>query len=139
VPLASSRTDTADATSHVSASPGNASTIVFLVGMVSVSMWVFAIAAHVLARHWRRSQRRARCEVLVDVLPAEQTRAACPSRTEVRQALAQLPGCQRQALALLGLAALPIEVAATRAGTTVGALRVRAHRASKMLRMLLFG
>jgi len=105
----------------------------------AVEPWVFAIAAHVLARHRRRSQRRARCEVLVDVLPAEQTRAACPSRTEVRQALVQLPGCQRQALELLRLAALPIEVAATRAGTTVGALRVRAHRASKMLRMLLFG
>src|SRR6185436_8034215 len=35
----------------------------------AVEPWVFAIAAHVLARHWRRAQRRARCEVLVDVLP----------------------------------------------------------------------
>jgi RNA polymerase sigma factor (sigma-70 family) len=105
----------------------------------AVEPWVFAIAAHVLAHQWRRSQRRARCEVLVDVLPAEQTRTAGPSRTEVRQALARLPGRQRQALELLQLAALPVEVAATRAGTTVGALRVRAHRASKTLRMLLFG
>src|SRR5439155_890035 len=37
-PPTSSRTDTADATSHVSARPGNASTIVFLVGMSSFSM-----------------------------------------------------------------------------------------------------
>jgi len=105
----------------------------------AVEPWVFAIAAHVLARQWRRSQRRARSEVLVDVLPAEKTRTAGPSRTEVRQALARLPGRQRQALELLQLDGLPVDVAATRAGTTVGALRVRAHRASKTLRMLLFG
>ena len=105
----------------------------------AVEPWVFAIAAHVLARQWRRSQQRARCEVLVDVLPADETRTAGPSQTEVRQALARLPRCQRQALELLKLAGLPIDVAATRAGTTVGALRVRAHRAAKTLRMLLFG
>ena len=103
-----------------------------------VEPWVFAIAAHVLARHWRRSQGRARREVLVDVPPAEQTRTAGPSRIEVRQALARLPGRQREALELLRLAGLPVAVAANRAGTTVGALRVRAHRASKTLRVLLF-
>jgi RNA polymerase sigma factor (sigma-70 family) len=101
--------------------------------------WVFAIASHVLARHWRRRQRRARHEVLVDVLPTEQARTAGPSRTEVRQALGRLPGRQRQALELLQLAGLPVDMAATRAGTTVGALRVRVHRAYKTLRMLLFG
>jgi DNA-directed RNA polymerase specialized sigma24 family protein len=40
---------------------------------------------------------------------------------------------------LLHLAGLPVDVAATRAGTTVGTLRVRAHRAYKTLRILLFG
>ena len=105
----------------------------------AVEPWVFAIAAHVLARQWRRSQRRVRCEVLVALLPPEQTRTAGPSRTEVGQALARLPGRQREALELLQLDGLPVDVAATRAGTTVGALRVRAHRASKMLRMLLCG
>src|SRR5258707_447401 len=84
----------------------------------AVEPWVFAIAAHVLARQWRRSQRRARCEVLVDVLPVEHTRSAGPSRTEVRQALARLPGHQRQALELLQFAALPVDVAATPARTT---------------------
>ena len=102
-----------------------------------VEPWVFAIAAHVLARQWRRSYARARREVLVDVPPAERTTTAGPSQIEVCQALARLPGRQRQALQLLRLAGLPADVAATRAGTTVGALRVRAHRASKMLRVLL--
>src|SRR4029434_455340 len=73
----------------------------------AVEPWVFAIAAHVLARQWRRSLGRARREVLVDVLPPEQTRTAGPSPTEVRQALARLPGRQRQALELLKLAGLP--------------------------------
>jgi len=105
----------------------------------AVEPWVFGIAAHVLARQWRRSRRRAHCEVLVDVMPAEPTRTAGPSWTEVEQALERLPGGQRNALELLQVAGLPVDVAATRAGTTVGALRVRAHRASKTLRTLLFG
>jgi len=105
----------------------------------AVEPWVFGIAAHVLARQRRRSRRRAHCELLVDELPAEQTRTAGPSRTEVQQALERLPGRQRQALELLQLAALPVDVAATRAGTTVGTLRVRAHRAIKTLRTLLLG
>ena len=104
-----------------------------------VEPWVFAIAAHVLARHWRRSQGRARREVLVDVLPEKQTPAAGPSRAEVSQALTRLPGGQRQALELLRFAAVPVDVAASRAGTSVGTLRVRAHRADKTLRGLLFG
>src|SRR4029453_4593146 len=46
--------------------------------------------------------------------------AATP--TNITRALARLPGPQRQALELLRLAGLPVDVAATRAGTTVGAL-----------------
>ena len=104
-----------------------------------VEPWAFAIAAHVLARHWRRSQLRLRREVLVEVPPEKQTTTAGPSRAEVSQALTRLPWGQRQALELLRFARIPVDVAASRAGTTVGALRVRAHRADKTLRGLLCG
>ena len=77
--------------------------------------------------------------MLVDVLPEKETTAAGPSRAEVSQALTRLPGSQRQALELLRFAAVPVDLAATRAGTSVGTLRVRAHRADKTLRGLLFG
>ena len=48
--------------------------------------WVFAIAGHVLARHIRRSRRRATREVLVDVPPVEQVETGEPS-------LGELCGC----------------------------------------------
>ena len=100
--------------------------------------WLFAIAGYVLARQLRHSRRRAMREVLVDAPPTESVRAAAPSRAELSQALGRLPWPQREALELLRVAGLSADVAATRAGTTAGALRVRAHRAQKMLRALLF-
>jgi RNA polymerase sigma-70 factor (ECF subfamily) len=101
--------------------------------------WVFAIAAHVLARQMHHSRRRATREVLVDVLPVEHVEAPEPSLREVRQALGQLPPRQREAVELLHVAGLSADLAATRAGTTAGALRVRAHRAHSTLRTLLSG
>ena len=103
-----------------------------------VEPWVFAIAGHVLARQLRRSVRRSTREVLVDALPAAPAGAPAPSHAEVRQALGRLPWRQRQALELLQVAGLSADAAATRAGTTAGALRVRAHRAHTTLRALLF-
>lgn len=103
-----------------------------------VEPWVFAIAAHVLARQVQRARQRTAREVLIDVPPAEPVTAAGPSRAEVLQALGLLPQLQRQALELLHVAGLSVEAAAARAGTTAGALRVRAHRAHKTLRALLF-
>lgn len=103
-----------------------------------VEPWVFAIAGHVLARHVQRARQRTARELLIDVPPAEPMTIAGPSRAEVRQALGLLPQLQRQALELLQFAGLSVEVAAARAGTTAGALRVRAHRAHKTLRALLF-
>ena len=104
-----------------------------------VEPWVFAIAAHVLARQVRRSRRRVTREVLVDDVPAPSVRTGGPSAAEVWQALDRLPWQQREALELLQLPGLSIDMAAVRAGTTVGALRVRAHRAHKTLRAILFG
>jgi len=100
--------------------------------------WVFAIAGHVLARHIRRSRRRATREVLVDVPPVEQVETGEPSLGELSRALRRLPPRQREAVELLHLAGLSAELAATRAGTTAGALRVRAHRAHNALRTLLY-
>jgi RNA polymerase sigma factor (sigma-70 family) len=104
-----------------------------------VEPWVFAIAGHVLARQLRRVARRATLEVLVDALPPEPVRPDVPSRTEVEEAVRRLPSQQREALELLRVAGLSVDAAATRAGTTAAALRVRAHRAHKTLRRLLFG
>jgi len=80
--------------------------------------------------------RQAR-EVLVAAPPERPAESDGHLKAQLEQALRRLSGEQRQAIALLRVEGLPVEAAACRAGTTTGALRVRFHRAYKMLRQLL--
>jgi RNA polymerase sigma-70 factor (ECF subfamily) len=56
---------------------------------------------------------------------------------ELSRALAGLPAAQREAVELLYVEQLSAAEAATRAGVTVSALKVRAHRGSRALRAML--
>jgi RNA polymerase sigma-70 factor (ECF subfamily) len=99
--------------------------------------WLLAIARHVVADHQRRRAGRRRREVLVEVTPDRAVEAESTLKVQLEQALRRLSGEQRQAIRLLRLDGLGVETAAARAGTTTGALKVRAHRAFKLLRQLL--
>jgi RNA polymerase sigma-70 factor (ECF subfamily) len=100
--------------------------------------WLFTIARHTLVDHMRRRMRQTRWEVLADP-----TDAVAPEESPVPERLAgaleRLPVSQREAFELLKLEGLTVEAAAARAGTSTGALKVRAHRAYKALRALLGG
>lgn len=101
-----------------------------------VEPWLFTIARNVVADHGRRARRRGR-EVVLDTANEP---AADPERNMgllFKQALGQLPRNQRDAFEMLKLEGLSVAEAAARAGTTNGALRVRAHRAYVFLRTLL--
>jgi RNA polymerase sigma-70 factor (ECF subfamily) len=102
-----------------------------------VEPWLFAIAAHVVARYMRRYRVRMGREVLVDAPPEHAIGDGGSMRLQLVQALDRLPPAHRQAIELLKLEGLSAEAAAVRAGTTPGAFRVRAHRAYKALRQLL--
>ena len=102
-----------------------------------VEPWLFAIAAHVVARHMRRRRVRIGREVLVGVLPEEAMTEGGYARLQLAQALDRLPPTHREAIELVKLQGLSTEAAAARVGTTPGALRVRAHRAYSALRRLL--
>ncbi len=102
-----------------------------------VEPWLFAIAAHVVARHLRRRRVRIGREVLVGVLPEEAMAEGGYARLQLAQALDRLPPTHREAIELVKLEGLSTEAAAARVGTTPGALRVRAHRAYSALRRLL--
>ena len=99
--------------------------------------WLFAIARRVVAR--RRGQRMARDarEVHPALLPDVPVAADGDAKLELEEALGRLSAEQRQALVLLKLEGLSIARAAPLVGTTVGALKVRAHRAYRALRRLL--
>ena len=104
-----------------------------------VEPWLFAIASHVEARHTRRRRGRLARELLVDEPPDGATEHGGQARLRWVEALERLPPTHREALELVKLEGLSTEAAAARAGTSAGALRVRAHRAYKALRLHLAG
>ncbi len=103
-----------------------------------VEPWLLAIARNAAADHQRRRGSRQAHEVLTDAPP--DTAApddGGPSRSRLAAALAQLPVAQREAFELLQLRGMSVRDAAAHTGTSPGALKVRAHRAYKLLRALL--
>jgi RNA polymerase sigma-70 factor (ECF subfamily) len=99
--------------------------------------WLLAIARHALVDHVRRASRRGAREVSEDLLPRHAMAAEAEGSPDLGAALARLPPAQREAFEMLKLDGLSVRVAAERAGTTPGALKVRAHRAYKALQALL--
>src|SRR5262249_31886393 len=93
--------------------------------------WLFAIARHVVADHERRGAARGMREIAVASPPECATDGEGHLKLHLEQALGRLSADQREAIDLLRLQGLSIEAAALRAGTTPGALKVRAHRAYK--------
>jgi RNA polymerase sigma-70 factor (ECF subfamily) len=96
--------------------------------------WLFAIARRVTADHRRRRLARDAHEMLVDALPDTAVECEGPAKTRLEQALRALSAAQREAVVLLRRDGVRTAEAARAVGTTVGALKVRAHRAYKLLR-----
>ncbi len=94
--------------------------------------WLFAIARHCAIDHGRRLARRTR-EVLMDEMP-DVGGDESMERPALVDALRALPHPHREAFTMLKLEGLSVGAAAARAGTTPGALKVRAHRAYKALK-----
>jgi RNA polymerase sigma-70 factor (ECF subfamily) len=112
--------------------------------------WFFAIAHRTFldeARRVKRAVVRTSDEAELPEVAAELTGEAHGSRDEPRAdlaqtqaalaALAELPAAQRQAVVLTKLDGRSVAEAAAIAGTTVGAMKVRAHRGYEALRRAL--
>jgi len=101
--------------------------------------WLFAIARNVAADHSRRRWSRASWEELTADLPERAESESPAPAPDIERLLTRLPQAQREAFAMLKLDGMTLEDAAGRAGVSVGALKVRAHRAYKALRKLIGG
>jgi RNA polymerase sigma-70 factor (ECF subfamily) len=100
--------------------------------------WLFAVARSRLIDHLRRRRRVSAIEVLTDTLPEIAATASAETVGDsALEILDRLPATQREAFAMLKLEGLTTEEAAERAGVSVSALKVRAHRAYKALRRAL--
>jgi RNA polymerase sigma factor (sigma-70 family) len=101
--------------------------------------WLFAIARNVAADHARRYWARASWQELTADPPDLPAPDAMEPAPDLDQVLARLPPAQREAFAMIKLEGLSFEAAAARSGVSVGALKVRAHRAYKALKKLIGG
>jgi RNA polymerase sigma-70 factor (ECF subfamily) len=106
--------------------------------------WVRTIARNaVIDAVRRRARQRARHSDLdAEELPQSTEPAgaeATPLPRPLERALAKLPEAHREAVILLKVRGLSVAEAAARAGTSPGALKLRAHRGYRMLRDLLGG
>lgn len=101
--------------------------------------WLAALARYTAADMLRRKMRRASHEISVDVLPDRAADPAPDGPSDLEHAIDALPAAQREAFEMLKIDGLSVEQAATRAGTTVGALKVRAHRAYTAIKAALKG
>jgi RNA polymerase sigma-70 factor (ECF subfamily) len=99
--------------------------------------WLFSIVRYVAGRYRRRRMRRMSWEVLVDEVEERPAAPEIDTGTRLEEVLGQLPPTQREAFTLVKLEGLDLEQAARRTGTTVGALKVRAHRAYKAIKQIL--
>jgi RNA polymerase sigma-70 factor (ECF subfamily) len=114
----------------------------FIAG-AEVTPWAFAIARRLLVD----SIRRARREVVADQSDPDSGASPEPAAEQVVQArelaahiervLAQLPSSQRIAFELIKNEGLSVAEAAQVLGTTVAAVKLRAHRAYEALRLAL--
>ncbi len=104
---------------------------------MAVQAWVWTIARHAYVDERRRRSRTP--ELLVaepdPPLPVEAVEVVEADRLE--RALHALPPAQREALLLLKVQGLSADEAAAAAGTTAGAVKMRAQRAYETLRRIL--
>ena len=91
--------------------------------------WLFSIARTRLIDHLRKQRRISGSEVMMDVLPEVPEAPGETTARAVFEILEKLPVAQREAFAMLKLEGLTTEEAAEKAGVSVSALKVRAHRA----------
>lgn len=115
----------------------------YLVG-APVAPWVNAIARNVFLDSYRRSRSR-RAEVLTHDGTLPEAREQPPeanafdalgdaTRGVIAETIATLPRSQREALLMLKVDGLSLREASARTGASVGAVKVRAHRAYTALR-----
>jgi RNA polymerase sigma-70 factor (ECF subfamily) len=96
--------------------------------------WLFAIVRKVSSRHLRQSRQELELQVQMDQIADIPAECSSNPAVELREAIAQLSPIQIEALRLTKLLGLSITEASRRAGTTVGSMKVRVHRAYESLK-----
>jgi RNA polymerase sigma-70 factor (ECF subfamily) len=96
--------------------------------------WLFAIARYACARHLRRCWSRSSSHLLVAQMPERAASGSESLGLSVRQALKGLSRFQLEAFMITKVQGFSLLEASERTGASVGALKVRVHRAYELLK-----
>jgi RNA polymerase sigma-70 factor (ECF subfamily) len=91
--------------------------------------WLFAIVRNVIAAFLQRNRRHNRWHEPISEIPETWADDESSLAVELRDGLDQLSADQLEALKLTKVSGFSIADAAIRAGTSVGSMKVRVHRA----------
>jgi len=99
--------------------------------------WVYAIARRVKVDQYRRTRRVKEHEYQTEQLPETVVHEPkSSSLPEMAELLKTLPEAQRETVLMLKVSGLSLEETARATGSSVGAVKQRAHRAYETLRKL---
>jgi RNA polymerase sigma-70 factor (ECF subfamily) len=99
--------------------------------------WVYAIAHHVRIDSYRRTRRIAAHETAIDPIPEPAGPNAVSESIQFESLVAMLPDAQREVITMLKAVGMTVEEVALATSTTVGAVKLKAHRAYERLRAVL--
>ena len=102
--------------------------------------WVYAIARHTRIDSYRRRRKIDARETALEQISDTDGRAAVPAKTpelDLWKLVGRLPARQREVILMLKVSGLTLEETARATGSTVGAVKQKAHRAYVKLREMI--
>ena len=103
--------------------------------------WIYAIARHVRVDGYRRSKRIRSREQPMSPLPESSISASplTPRAPDFDALIAVLPPSQREVVSMLKVSGMSLEEVARATASSVGSVKLKAHRAYEKLRAVLQG
>jgi RNA polymerase sigma factor (sigma-70 family) len=96
--------------------------------------WLFAILRNVTGKYLEHDRKRRQVEMQVNELPDVSIEGEFSLQLDLRVALAELSSTQLQAVTLTKVLGVSVAEAANRAGTSIGSIKIRAHRGYESLK-----
>ena len=99
--------------------------------------WIYAIARHVRVDSYRRSQRIRSREQPMSPLPEPSPSAIHTPAVDFDTLISVLPPSQREVVSMLKVSGMSLEEVARATASSVGSVKLKAHRAYEKLRAVL--
>jgi RNA polymerase sigma-70 factor (ECF subfamily) len=96
--------------------------------------WIYAIARHVRVDGYRRSHRIRSREQSLSSLPEPSASAAGLPAVDFDELIAVLPASQREVVSMLKVSGMSLQEVARATASSVGSVKLKAHRAYEKLR-----